>query len=86
MESGSGTPLRPSATRKNLRVPRSASKSFETPANGGNHWDVSDISIVVAQDSLVNMSLEEEDFDEIEYMPPKIGGSSSSFSFSFAVD
>lgn len=66
--------LRPSSTRKNVRVPRSASKSFETPANGGHHWDVSDMSIVMP-DSQVAVLEEEagEDHDEIEYMPPKLG-------------
>ena len=69
-----GALLRPSSARKHIRLPHSASKSFQTPVTGGNHWDVSDIEInpeVVAEP---NQSIEEEDYDEIEYMPPKQPG------------
>ncbi|TFK44093.1 hypothetical protein BDQ12DRAFT_3053 [Crucibulum laeve] len=67
-----GNPLsqRPSSTRKHSRPPRSASRSFETPLNQGNHWDVSDVSIVMpdAQETIVEC---EDDFlDEVEYGPP----------------
>lgn len=70
------TLLRPSSTRKHIRVPRSASKSFETPQSQGNHWDVSDISIECPDvgAAVVNESIEEEDYDEIEYMPPTAVG------------
>ncbi|GLB44999.1 hypothetical protein LshimejAT787_1900770 [Lyophyllum shimeji] len=61
--------LRPSTARKHVRVPRSASKSFETPLNNGNPWDVSDISIVTP-DAPVQELAPENDYDEIEYMPP----------------
>ncbi|KAG1739295.1 hypothetical protein EDB19DRAFT_1908932 [Suillus lakei] len=66
-----GALLRPSSARKHVRLPRSASKSFQTPVTGGHHWDVSDIDInpeVAAAPS----QLIEEDYDEIEYMPPKL--------------
>ncbi|EDR11639.1 uncharacterized protein LACBIDRAFT_314063 [Laccaria bicolor S238N-H82] len=69
---GNGTPdslQRPSSTRKHVRAPRSATKSFETPMNQGKHWDVSDGDIVVPV-SQPQEILEDEDFDEIEYMPP----------------
>ncbi|KAG9015606.1 hypothetical protein FRB90_004746 [Tulasnella sp. 427] len=64
--------LRPSSTRKSLRAPR---KSFETPEKIGRrpHWDISDGEI----DADVNVSgvsgqeiIEEEDDDDVEYMPP----------------
>ncbi|KAL4073740.1 hypothetical protein J3A83DRAFT_4371037 [Scleroderma citrinum] len=63
--------LRTSSTRKHDRLPRSASKTFETPVTSGNHWDVSDIDIEVGG-VVVNQSLQEEDYDEVEYMPPKV--------------
>jgi hypothetical protein len=61
--------LRPSSTRKNVRAPRSASKNFETPDNQGNHWDVSDVSIVMPE-AQVQETIIEDDYDEIEYMAP----------------
>ncbi|KAF8836886.1 hypothetical protein BDN67DRAFT_886505, partial [Paxillus ammoniavirescens] len=63
--------LRPSSARKNVRLPRSASKSFETPVTGGHHWDVSDIDIEV-DTAVANQPIEEEYHGEIEYMPPKV--------------
>lgn len=69
---------RPSSTRKHIRVPRSASKSFETPQTEGNHWDVSDISIEGPEMAAVNESIEEEDCSEIEYMPPTAVGKNHS--------
>ncbi|KAG0707058.1 hypothetical protein DFH29DRAFT_770669, partial [Suillus ampliporus] len=67
-----GALLRPSSARKHVRLPRSASKSFQTPVTGGNHWDVSDIDINPEVAVAPNQSIEEEDYDEIEYMPPKL--------------
>ncbi|RDB15593.1 hypothetical protein Hypma_004049 [Hypsizygus marmoreus] len=61
--------LRPSTARKHVRVPRSASKSFETPMNNGHHWDVSELSIVLPE-AQVQETMPEEDDDEIEYMAP----------------
>ncbi|KAF5386070.1 hypothetical protein D9615_002689 [Tricholomella constricta] len=61
--------LRPSSARKHVRVPRSASRSFETPVNNGNHWDVSELSIVIPE-AQNQETLPEDDHDEIEYMPP----------------
>lgn len=69
--------LRTSSTRKHDRLPRSASKTFETPVTSGNHWDVSDIDIEIGG-VVANQSLEEEDYDEVEYMPPKVEGVSCS--------
>jgi hypothetical protein len=69
-----GTLLRPSSTRKHIRVPRSASKSFETPQSQGLFWDVSDISIEGPETAAVNEFIEEEDYDMIEYMPPSAVG------------
>ncbi|KAJ4488865.1 hypothetical protein C8J55DRAFT_423314 [Lentinula edodes] len=80
--SASGTPgtpdsaLRPSSTRKHIRVPRNSQK-FETPLNTRNHWDV-DLNDDSADDiatGLLEPALpEEEDFDEIEYMAPNTLG------------
>ncbi|KAG1871311.1 hypothetical protein DFJ58DRAFT_763289 [Suillus subalutaceus] len=67
-----GALLRPSSARKHIRLPRSASKSFQTPLTGGNHWDVSDIDINPEVIAAPSQSVEEEDYDEIEYMPPKL--------------
>lgn len=65
--------LRPSSARKHDRLPRSAGKAFETPVTDGKHWDVSDIDIEV-DTPVANQSIEEENWDEIEYMPPKVDG------------
>lgn len=65
--------LRPSSARKHDSLPRSASKAFETPVTGGKHWDVSDIEIEV-DTPVENQSIQEESYDEIEYMPPKVEG------------
>ena len=79
-----GSPLlfpRPSSTRKHIRVPRSASRSFETPPsrtlnvqpNHNSPWDVSELDICLGQDqsSIVDDALAKEDHDELEYMPPR---------------
>ncbi|KAL6303540.1 hypothetical protein BKA93DRAFT_335816 [Sparassis latifolia] len=66
--------LRPSSTRKSLRTPRSGSAkhSFETPVTQGNHWDVSDgdVSMDVQVGAEEKETVHEDDYDEIEYMPP----------------
>jgi len=72
------TLLRPSSARTHIRVPRSASRSFETPLNQGNHWDVSDVSICVPEVQ-VQVPVMEEDYDGVEYMPPRAPGESPSF-------
>ncbi|KAF8196535.1 hypothetical protein BJ912DRAFT_900319 [Pholiota molesta] len=74
-ESESGTPdsaQRPSSMRKHIKHPRnSGGKAFETPANRGNHWDVSDGDIVIP-DVQPETIVEDEgdDMDEVEYGPP----------------
>ncbi|KAF8149410.1 hypothetical protein B0H34DRAFT_679211 [Crassisporium funariophilum] len=71
-----GTPdsvQRPSSMRKHIKQPRGSIKSFETPMNQGNHWDVSDGDIVLPSDMQAVVQetiLEDDDFDEIEYMAP----------------
>jgi hypothetical protein len=65
--------LRPSSLRKHDRVPRSTSKSFETPLNTGHHWDISEASIVIPE-SQVQETTAEDDYDEIEFMPPNTLG------------
>lgn len=71
-----GSLLLPSARRKSLRLPRSASKKFTTPTQQGNHWDVSDgeVDADVSTGSAEAQDAEVEDYDEIEYMPPKVPG------------
>ncbi|KAJ7121954.1 hypothetical protein C8R43DRAFT_1032643 [Mycena crocata] len=68
---------RPSSTRKHVRVPRSAERvqninKFETPVTNGNHWDVSELDIHVPAPVAEELPpvVDEEDYDEIEYMPP----------------
>ncbi|KAK0216849.1 hypothetical protein IW262DRAFT_150857 [Armillaria fumosa] len=60
--------LRPSSLRRHVRVPRSATKSFETPVNTGNPWNC-DVSIG-SPEIVVKQLVLEDDLDEIEYMPP----------------
>ncbi|KAK0186444.1 hypothetical protein F5146DRAFT_985785 [Armillaria mellea] len=60
--------LRPSSLRRHVRVPRSATKSFETPINTGNPWNC-DVSIG-SPEIMVQQLVLEDDLDEIEYMPP----------------
>jgi hypothetical protein len=69
-----GVLLRPSSARKHIRLPHSASKSFQTPVTGGNHWDVSDVDINPEVAVVPHQSIEEDDCDEVEYMPPKLPG------------
>ncbi|KAJ7671209.1 hypothetical protein B0H17DRAFT_1335482 [Mycena rosella] len=62
---------RPSSTRKHVRAPRSASKQFETPVTTGNHWDVSELDLVVPPAAEPQAPAPPtDDYDEIEYMPP----------------
>ncbi|KAJ7131619.1 hypothetical protein C8R46DRAFT_970854 [Mycena filopes] len=61
---------RVSSARAHVRAPRlSANTNFETPLLNGNPWDVSEVEIVLP-DTVAEV-LESEDYDEIEYMPPK---------------
>ncbi|EIW83556.1 hypothetical protein CONPUDRAFT_164471 [Coniophora puteana RWD-64-598 SS2] len=73
---------RPSSTRKSLRgTPLKTNakeqlapdrfQQFQTPATNGNHWDVSDTSLTLESASEQEAEEEKEDYDEIEYMPPK---------------
>lgn len=47
--------------------------------NQGNHWDVSEGSIDLQLDEadVVLEDVNPEDYDEIEYMPPKFGSPAS---------
>lgn len=81
-----GSVLRPSSTRKSLRVPRSSSKSFETPDTNGRrpHWDVSfndgldeDVSMEVPGSSEAiaeEIEVDEDDPTELEVMQPPSKG------------
>src|ERR1700722_3535361 len=63
-----------SSTRKHIRVPRSASRSFETPPNKGNHWEANYIGISLQEaqaQAIVEVEEGKEDYEEIEYMPPR---------------
>ncbi|KAM5536717.1 hypothetical protein V8D89_009644 [Ganoderma adspersum] len=68
--------LRPSSARKSLRG-RLSGSNFKTPLTKGNYWDVSpgDLEGIggVAEDAKEETEVavdEEEEDDEIEYMPP----------------
>ncbi|KAH0589698.1 hypothetical protein H2248_005420 [Termitomyces sp. 'cryptogamus'] len=61
---------RPSSARSQDRVPRNANKPFVTPVNNGNHWDASELCITPPEVEAQEPRLPEDDFDEIEYMPP----------------
>ena len=68
----------PSATRKKLRSPR-ISNNFQTPITKGDHWDVSDVSIMEELPALNgpnDMNANESDDSEPEYMPPRVVGES----------
>lgn len=64
----------PSSSRKKLRIPRNSIKFLQTtPITKGDHWNVSDISIELANSSLGDVAEEdinEPDYSEPEYMPP----------------
>ncbi|KAJ7466939.1 hypothetical protein FB451DRAFT_1401796 [Mycena latifolia] len=68
---------RASAGRTYVRAPRLSviqQNTFETPLNNGRHWDVSEAEISVPEvwaDSPAG-GLELDDYDEVEYMPPKV--------------
>ncbi|EKM75264.1 hypothetical protein AGABI1DRAFT_132403 [Agaricus bisporus var. burnettii JB137-S8] len=66
---------RASSTRKHARIPKPQTyHNFQTPANKGNHWEISEDDIVVPEQmEETEKKTEEEplDFnDEIEYMAP----------------
>ncbi|KAJ7622693.1 hypothetical protein B0H17DRAFT_1219195 [Mycena rosella] len=62
-----------SSGRTHVRAPRlSAHNKFVTPLNSGQHWDVSDAEIAAPEILELHVgALESDDYDEIEYMPPK---------------
>ena len=67
--------LLPSARRRSLRLPGSISKRLKTPAGPGNYWDVSDTDMEMdLSTGSAEIKEEEADYDEIEYMPPKVPG------------
>ncbi|KAJ7213151.1 hypothetical protein GGX14DRAFT_620339, partial [Mycena pura] len=67
---------RPSSARKHIRAPRisAGNTNFVTPVNNGNHWDITELDIVVpsVEELPAPAAPESDDYDEIEYMPPKI--------------
>ncbi|KAJ7762551.1 hypothetical protein B0H16DRAFT_1414500 [Mycena metata] len=68
-------PRRASSARAHVRAPRLSANNnfFETPLFNGNPWDVSEAEIAPPDMvSAQNEALEVEDYDEIEYMPPKV--------------
>lgn len=76
--------LRPSSTRKSIRGRRSSAggttlnfTDFKTPFTKGDHWNVSDLDIPadVAEAEGEVEAVAQEDYDEVEYMPPTaVGG------------
>ncbi len=66
---------RASSTRKHPRVPKTGEIQFQTPANQGNHWDVSEDEIVVPEMEQGLETEEQMDYnDEIEYTAPNTLG------------
>lgn len=78
--------LRPSSTRKSIRGRRSSAggtalnfPDFKTPFTKGDHWNVSDLDIpadVIEAEGEVE-AVEQEDYDEVEYMAPTAIGAFS---------
>ncbi|KAH8822635.1 hypothetical protein DL96DRAFT_1683698 [Flagelloscypha sp. PMI_526] len=73
-EEGVNTPLqqrRPSSTRRHSRVPRSASRSFESPEqhSGANLLSV-DLDLADTECEQIEELVAEDDDDEVEYCPP----------------
>ncbi|KAF7296920.1 hypothetical protein MIND_00923800 [Mycena indigotica] len=70
--------LRPSSSRRHGRTPRISGgalvgkTSFVTPMNSGRHWDVDEGDIPVELAAPAPEPAEEDDYDDIEYMPPKL--------------
>ncbi|PCH35869.1 hypothetical protein WOLCODRAFT_81131 [Wolfiporia cocos MD-104 SS10] len=68
--------LRPSSARKSIRLLKSSiqgkAQEFKTPITRGNHWDVSEDDVQMDEGVITEgkNAGEEEDYDEIEYMPP----------------
>ncbi|KAH8079836.1 hypothetical protein BXZ70DRAFT_960699 [Cristinia sonorae] len=74
-----GAHLRPSSMRKSLRAPRTSGSGqkmmqFKTPATNGRHWEVNeeDMQLEMAEAEEEAVEVEVDDYDEIEYMPPKV--------------
>jgi len=75
-----GHALLPSSARKTVRGRRSSGPVFETPVPSGNHWDVIEgdaIAPIVLEAQ--SEEVQQEDYDEIEYMPPTAIGASAVF-------
>lgn len=79
--------LRPSSSRKSVRRTSHGPggfnltgmqgldfSTFQTPRVNGNPWDVEDIDVVAPGTEETIQEEPVEDYDEIEYMPPKVEG------------
>ena len=63
-----------------MRGRRSSGPVFETPVPSGNHWDVlEDDAIAPVVPEAQSEEVQQEDYDEIEYMPPTAIGASVVF-------
>ncbi|TCD68545.1 hypothetical protein EIP91_010470 [Steccherinum ochraceum] len=73
-----GAYLRPSSSRKSLRASRTSGSGqkmlFKTPATNGRHWEVNEEDLQIMQEAEPEPEVEVDDYDEIEYMPPKVSG------------
>jgi len=75
-----GHALLSSSTRKTVRARRSSGPVFETPVPSGNHWDViEDDAIASVVSEAQSEEVQQEDYDEVEYMPPTAIGASVVF-------
>jgi len=66
-----GHALLSSSTRKTVRARRSSGPMFETPVPSGNPWDViEDDAIAPVVPEAHSEEVQQEDYDEVEYMSP----------------
>lgn len=73
-----GHVLLPSSARKSVRGRRSSGPLFETPVPSGNHWDViEEDAIAPVVPEVQGEEVQQEDYDEVEYMPPTAVGASA---------
>jgi hypothetical protein len=75
-----GHALLSSSVRKTVRGRYSSGPIFETPVANGNHWDVIEGDVAVpSAPAAQGEEVQQEDYDEIEYMAPTAIGVSAPF-------
>jgi hypothetical protein len=75
-----GHALLSSSVRKTVRGRHGSGPVFETPVTNGNHWDVIEHDVAMpAAPEAQGEEVQQEDYDEIEYMAPTAIGASAFF-------